>query len=82
MASPGLPSVSDWSIPRTDHPPPPAYPSLQNVQDFRRRMEFYVDSSNDPDSGSPWPLVRMVRMQSSHWSALKTGTRLVDAPGE
>ena len=23
----------------------------------------------------------MVRMQSNHWSALKTGTRLVDAPG-
>jgi hypothetical protein len=52
-----------------------------NVDQFRRKLEWFVDSSNDESSGSPWPLVRMVRMQSSHWKSLKSGTRLVDAPG-
>ena len=45
-------------------------------------MEHYIDSSNDMAQGSTWPLVRMVRMRSNRWTSLRTGARIVDAPGE
>lgn len=48
---------------------------------FRREMERYVDSTNSDADGQLWPLVRMVRMRSGRWTALRTGARLVDAPG-
>ena len=49
---------------------------------FKKRLERFVDSSNEVDGKSFWPIVRMVRMKSSKWDVLKTGARLVDAPGE
>lgn len=56
---------------------------MQDVNVFRRQMERFVDSSNDESTGEGalWPLVRMVRMASRKWEALRTGARLVDAPG-
>lgn len=40
---------------------------------FRRAMERFVDSSNSEAEGQLWPLVRMVRMRSNSWTALRTG---------
>lgn len=40
-----------------------------------------MDSENDASQGQFWPLVKRVRMTSRNWQLLKTGGKLVDAPG-
>ena len=40
-----------------------------------------MDSENEVFEGQFWPLVKRVRMTSRNWSLLKTGGKLVDAPG-
>jgi hypothetical protein len=49
-------------------------------QQFRRKLERFMDSSNDVESGQYWPLVRRVRVQGN-WEVLKSGAVFVDAPG-
>ena len=51
------------------------------AQDFKRKLERYMDSENDVSQGQFWPLVKRVRMMSRNWSLLRTGGKLVDAPG-
>lgn len=52
-----------------------------DARKFRRMVERYVDSSNEVEEESYWPLVRRVRMYGRAWTLLKTGGVLVDAPG-
>ena len=49
--------------------------------EFKRKLERYMDSENDASQGQFWPLVKRVRMTSRNWQLLKTGGKLVDAPG-
>jgi GTPase SAR1 family protein len=49
--------------------------------DFKRKLERFMDSENDVTQGQFWPLVKRVKMTSRNWSLLKTGGKLVDAPG-
>ncbi len=49
--------------------------------EFKRKLERYMDSENDASQGHFWPLVKRVRMTSRNWQLLKTGGKLVDAPG-
>jgi len=53
----------------------------RDVNLFRRSMEQFVDSRNSDAPGQLWPLVRMVRMRSNKWTTLRTGAKIVDAPG-
>lgn len=48
---------------------------------FRKRLERFTDSANEVAEGSCWPLVKLVRIRSVKWVALKPGITLVDAPG-
>ena len=48
---------------------------------FSAKLERYMDSSNEVDAGSYWPLVKRARAFSSKWEVLQTGAVLVDAPG-
>mmetsp|Transcript_19729 Transcript_19729/g.54804 ORF Transcript_19729/g.54804 Transcript_19729/m.54804 type:complete len:1112 (-) Transcript_19729:310-3645(-) len=47
---------------------------------FKKSIEQFVDSSNE-GTKSFWPIVKMMRMRSCKWNVLKTGAKLVDAPG-
>lgn len=50
------------------------------MQDFRRKIEVYADSSNQKTDIAYWPLVKRIRMKGP-WEVLKSGSVLVDAPG-
>ena len=55
--------------------------TAKSAGEFRRKLERYMDSENEVFEGQFWPLVKRVRMTSRNWSLLKTGGKLVDAPG-
>ena len=55
--------------------------TAKSAGEFRRKLEHYMDSENQVSEGQFWPLVKRVRMTSRNWSLLKTGGKLVDAPG-
>ena len=50
--------------------------AITDARTFRLRLERYVDSSNEVEGGSYWPIVKMVRAYSRTWLALRSGALL------
>jgi len=52
-----------------------------DARQFRRKLERYMDSTEELSAGQFWPLVKRVRMMGRGWRVLQSGAKLIDAPG-
>ena len=48
--------------------------TLTPTGEFRKKIERFTDSANEVAEGSFWPLVKLVRIKSVLWVALRPGT--------